>query len=118
MTGPTERLPREDDATVELSRVRADKPERYRSGFWREFSGSLAVGLAVLALIVVGLQISGWVRGVPGPGVGVMVVHLVLAVIALLVQRFADIKRGPESTLAVLLVCVVTGIVIWFLWWA
>ncbi|WP_245572536.1 hypothetical protein [Actinokineospora enzanensis] len=122
MTGPTERLPRDDEVTEELPQVRdaeADAvPASTRSGFWRELSGALAVGLCVLALGVLGFQVVAWFRGIPGPGVGVLLGHVVLATVAVLAQRFADRRRGPEAALAVLFVCIATGVAIWFFWWA
>ncbi|PPK70098.1 hypothetical protein V5P93_001024 [Actinokineospora auranticolor] len=134
MTGPTERLPQDhqpDDevTTVELPRVRQAgddavperaEPEqrRPRSGFWREICGALAIGLCVLALIVLVLQVVAWSKGVPGPGVGVLLGHFAMAAVAVLAQWFADRRRGPEAALAMLVVGIATGVAIWFFWWA
>ncbi|MBM7772099.1 hypothetical protein JOD54_002303 [Actinokineospora baliensis] len=106
---------RPDDVTVELPRTPA---ERVRSGFWRELSGALAVGLSGLALVVLVLQVIAWTRGVPGPGIGVVLGHFAAAGAALVAQRFADRRRGPEAALAVVVVAIATGVAIWFFWWA
>ncbi|GAA3063690.1 hypothetical protein Aglo01_54220 [Actinokineospora globicatena] len=104
--------PSPDDATVELPRTRA------RSGFWRETSGALAIGLTGLATIVLALQVIAWIRGLPGPGIGVLLGHFATAAAALAAQHFADRRQGPQAALAVLLVAISTGIAIWFFWWA
>ncbi len=144
VTGPTEHLPRDDGRTVELPQKTRRAPQvatspadtqptephptpqphppvdpaPRRSGFWRELSGALAVGLGVLALVVLGLQVVAWFQGVPGPGLGVVIGHVLTAVAALVAQRFADRRTGPETALAVVLVGIATGIAIWFFWWA
>ncbi|GAA2972078.1 hypothetical protein GCM10010483_15290 [Actinokineospora diospyrosa] len=114
MTQP-DPVTRPDDATVELPRTPA---EPVRSGFWREVSGALAVGLSGLALIVLVLQVIAWVRGVPGPGIGVVLGHFATAAVGVVAQRFADRRRGPEAALAVVVVAIATGVAIWFFWWA
>ncbi|SES44001.1 hypothetical protein SAMN04487818_11484 [Actinokineospora terrae] len=101
-----------DDATVELPRTRA------RSGFWRETSGALAIGLAGLAVVVLALQVIAWVRGLPGPGIAVLLGHFATAAAALLAQHFADRKTGPQAALSILIVAIATGTAIWFFWWA
>ncbi|WP_091450542.1 hypothetical protein [Actinokineospora iranica] len=125
MTGPTERLPTGDDVTtVEFPRITAadvaDTAPRTGSGagFLRELSGALAVGLCVLALAVLALQIIATTKGMPGPGIAVLIGHVTAAVAAVVAQRFADRKTGPEAALAVLLVAIATGAAIWFFWWA
>ncbi|WP_245614111.1 hypothetical protein [Actinokineospora inagensis] len=109
-----------NDVTAEIPRTppAGDAEPARRSGFWRELSGSLALGLCALAVVVLGLQIVGWVRGLPGPGVGVLLGHLGAAVVAVLAQRFADRGRGPQTALAGLVVAIAVGVVIWFFWWA
>ena len=127
MTGPTDRHPREDRTTVELPRVPADPATdppppgpapASRSGFWRELSGALAAGLLLLALVVLGIQILDWTQGMPGPGIPMVIGHFLCAIAALALQRQADRRRGPEAGLAILLIGIVTGIAIWFFWWA
>ena len=70
----TDQQPREDVTTVEFPRVPADPeplaPAEARSGFWRELTGALALGLCLLALVVLGVQVLDWTQGMPGAGVG------------------------------------------------
>ncbi|GGS12943.1 MULTISPECIES: hypothetical protein [Actinokineospora] len=114
VTGPTERLPKPDDPTVELPRARA-RP----GGPWRDLSGALAVGLCGLALVVLALQVYAWTQpDVPGPGVGVLLGHIAAAVAAVVAQRFADRLRGPQAALAMVLVAVACGAAFWYFWWA
>ena len=61
-----------------------------RGGFGRELAGALAVGLSVLAIVIVVFQVLAWVRDVPGPGAAMVFGHLGAAVLAVLVQRVAD----------------------------
>jgi len=91
---------------------------RARSGFWAELSGALAVGLAVLACVVLGFQIIAWVRGFPGPGLPTVAGHIVAAGLALLTQRFADRRSGWQAAAAVLGVMAVSAVALWLFWWA
>jgi hypothetical protein len=91
---------------------------RSRSGFWPEVSGALAVGLAVLALAVLGFQIVAWAQGKPGPGLLTVGGHVLAAGLALLVQRLADRWHGWRRTAAVLAVAVLAGVTLWLFWWA
>ncbi|WP_444827736.1 hypothetical protein [Actinokineospora sp.] len=121
--GPTERLPVGDRSIEDLTTVELPRPEPIpaaprRSGFWRELSGALAIGLCVLALVVLGMQVFAGAQGMPGPGIGVVLGHFGAAVAAVVAQRFADRRRGPEAALAIVLVGIATGIAIWFFWWA
>jgi hypothetical protein len=89
-----------------------------RGGFGRELAGALAVGLSVLAIVIVVFQVLAWVRDVPGPGVAMVLGHLGAAVLAVLVQRVADKASGAVAGVAALGVVVITGVTMWLLWWA
>jgi hypothetical protein len=89
-----------------------------RGGFGRELAGALAVGLSVLAIVVVVFQVLAWGRDVPGPGLTMVLGHLGAAVLAVLVQRVADRTRGWPATAAALGVVVITAATMWLLWWA
>ncbi|OLF16529.1 hypothetical protein BU204_16355 [Actinophytocola xanthii] len=89
-----------------------------RGGFGRELAGALAVGLSVLAVVIVVFQVLAWARGVPGPGTAMVLGHLGAAVLAVLVQRVADRTSGWPATAAALGVAVITGATMWVLWWA
>jgi hypothetical protein len=89
-----------------------------RGGFGRELAGALAVGLSVLAIVVVVFQVLAWIRGVPGPGATMVGGHLGAAVLAVLVQRVADKNEGVLAGLAALAVVAITGVTMWLLWWS
>ncbi|MGW5054199.1 hypothetical protein [Actinokineospora sp. NPDC004072] len=114
VTGPTERLPRPDDTTAELPRQR-ERP----GGPVREVSGALAIGVCGLALLVLGLQVYAWTQpDVPGPGLVALLGHVGAAVVAVLAQRVADRRRGPQAALAVLVVAIAACAALWYFWWA
>jgi hypothetical protein len=96
----------------------ASEPARRKSGLWRELSAALAVGLAVLAGVVLVFQILAWMRGMPGPGAVTVAGHLVAAGLALLGQRFAARLRGPAAGALVLGVVAVGLATLWIFWWA
>ena len=95
-TAPQERVrPEHIEATTddaEQAPVHAEPPAGGR--WWRGFTGSLAAGLAVLAVgvLVVGLVCA--ITGAPGPGPVLLIGHPVAAVLALVAQRVADRRSG------------------------
>jgi hypothetical protein len=91
---------------------------RQRSGFWRELSGALAIGLGILAVVVVGFQVVAWLRATPGPGAASVLGHLLAAGLAGAAQWFADRRRGWSGAVAVLAVFVIAGVALWLFWWA
>jgi hypothetical protein len=103
--------------TVELGTVSA-QPRRHRGGFGRELAGALAVGLSVLAVVVLVFQGLAWIRDMPGPGVAMVLGHLGAAVLALLAQRVVDRTSGWPATVAAVGVVAITGATMWLLWWA
>lgn len=115
---PTVPLASPGAATVALASEPATATRSPRGGFGRELAGALAVGLSVLAVVIVVFQVLAWVRGMPGPGVAMVLGHLTAAVLAVLVQRVADRAAGLVATLAALGVVVITGVTMWLLWWA
>jgi hypothetical protein len=91
---------------------------RRRSGFWTELSGALAVGLAVLAGVVLVFQVIAWARDIPGPGLLTVAGHILAAGLALLAQRFADRRSGWQGAAAVLGVLAISAVALWLFWWA
>lgn len=83
----------------------------------RALSGSVAAGLVLLTLVVIGTAVIGGQRGFPGPGATSIGVHAGGAVVAVLLQRFADRRRDLLAALASLAVWVVAGGVLWTQWW-
>jgi uncharacterized membrane protein YcjF (UPF0283 family) len=104
-----------ESETVEL---RSEPQKRKRSGFWREASGALALGLCVLAALVVGFQVVAWIRGTPGPGAVSVAGHLLAAGIAVGAQWFADHRGSWQARAAVVAVFVVSAVALWMFWWA
>lgn len=104
-------------STEEL-RVLPVEEERPRRGrWWRGLTGSLAAGLAALAVIVLGAGLLCWLRGAPGPGVAMLIGHPVAAVLALAAQRFADRREGSVAGVAGFAVVVVLLVALWLFWW-
>lgn len=87
-------------------------------GALRGIAGTLAVGLLVLAAVLIVVQLMASDLRVHGPGVGPIVAHLVAGLLALVGAVVADRGRGVVAGLAVLGVVVVTGVVLWLYWWA
>ncbi|KAA2264115.1 hypothetical protein F0L68_08870 [Solihabitans fulvus] len=94
------------------------RPRRGLGAVWRGFAGSLAVGLVLLALVVIGFQVYAGSHGEPGPGAWVVAGHVVAAVVAVVAQRFADRRDGPVGVLAGLGVVAVSAVTLWVFWWA
>ena len=107
-----------ESETVELPSDSQEPAPRKRSGFWREASGALALGLCVLAALVLGFQIVAWLRGTPGPGAISVVGHGIAAGIAVGAQWFADRRRDWVSRVAIAGVFVVSAVALWMFWWA
>lgn len=99
--------------TIDLSR-----PRPGRGGPWRELSGALALGISVLAVVVMVFQVLAWVRDMPGPGIGMVAGHVAAAVLAVVAQRFADRGAGWVAAASTLAVAAVSGATLWFFWWA
>ena len=86
------------------------------SRLWRGLTGSLAAGLAVLAVIVLGVALVCLFRSVPGPGALVAIGHPVAAVAALGAQWVADHRDGRTAGIAGAAVPVIAGLALWLLW--
>ena len=106
-------------ATAELPVApQSSSAPRHRGGPWRELSGALAVGMSVLAVVVVVFQVLAFFRDMPGPGALTVFGHIAAAVLAVFVQRFADRLTGWAAALSVLGVVAVSGAALWLFWWA
>ena len=75
----------------------ASAPVRQGGRWWRGFTGSLAAGLAVLAVGVLAVAGICLFTGAPGPGPTLLIGHPVAAVLALVAQRVADRRNGPAA---------------------
>lgn len=106
-------------ATAELPVApRSGAAPRHRGGPWRELSGALAVGMSVLAVVVVVFQVLAFFGSMPGPGALTVLGHIAAAVLAVFVQRYADRLTGWAAALSVLGVVAVSGAALWLFWWA
>jgi hypothetical protein len=81
-------------------------------------TGLLAGGLVVLALVMVGTQVYSGVHGMPGPGTLTISAHVGAAVLAVVLQRFADRRVGSMRRLCCVGIVVITGLLLWFFWYA
>ncbi|MCA1185489.1 MULTISPECIES: hypothetical protein [unclassified Saccharopolyspora] len=89
-----------------------------RIGTWfRGLTGSLALGLLLVALALIGVQVWATRQGQDGPGTAMIVSHAVAAVLALVLQRFADRNRDRRGAAALLAVLVAVFGTLWFWWW-
>lgn len=85
---------------------------------WRGLTGSLAFGLAALAVVVLASGLVGALTGAPGPGTVPLIAHPVGAALALAAQHLADRRRGRLAGFAGAAVVVITAATLWFFWWA
>jgi hypothetical protein len=74
--------------------------------------------MSVLAVVVVVFQVLAFARDMPGPGAMTVVGHIVAAVLAVFVQRYADRLAGWAAAASVLGVVAVSGAALWLFWWA
>lgn len=83
----------------------------------RGLTGSLAVGLLALALVLIGVQFWATHQGQEGPGLISVLTHTVSAVVALTLQAIADRRRDQVGGWCALGVLLVTVGNVWFWWW-
>ena len=96
-------------------RTRQSRPGRRR---FRWLTGSLAAGLLLLALVLVGVQFYANAHGMNGPGIGVVIGHFVAAGVALALQAVADRRGDARGALATLGVFAVVSGALWLWWWS
>lgn len=104
-------------STEELQAPAGEQQLPRRGRWWRGLTGSLAAGLAGLAVIVLGAGLLCLIFGVPGPGVRMLAGHPVAAVLALAAQRLADRRTGAVAAAGGVGVLVVLGAALWLFWW-
>lgn len=85
---------------------------------WRGVSGSVTVGLALLALALIGVQVYAGFHDLPGPGFGVVAGHVVAAAAAVVAQVVADRRTGWVAALCGAVVLAAGALTLWFFWWA
>jgi hypothetical protein len=84
----------------------------------RGASGAVTACLVLLLLAVLASQIFFQFQGYPGLGWPAVGWHALAAVIAAVLQRFADRRRGAVSVLASLAVVGDAALTFWLLWWS
>lgn len=102
-----------DVAPADSERVRRGRGERRLVAL----SGTLAAGLAVLAVLVLAAQVWGWVAGHPGPKPGMLIGHLGGAGGAVVAQRVADRRTGRRAVLGAAVVLALVAAVLVVFWW-
>ncbi|WP_027942212.1 hypothetical protein [Amycolatopsis taiwanensis] len=96
----------------------AARPVRTRFGRrWRGLTGSLAAGLAALALLVLGSGLVSAFLGAPGPGAVPLIGHPLAAILALAAQRVADRRDGKLARAAGVVIVADVAFVLAFFWW-
>ncbi|GGP61053.1 hypothetical protein GCM10010185_36940 [Saccharothrix coeruleofusca] len=98
--------------------METDLPEPRLARVWRGLSGAFAAGLVLLALVMIGVQVYAGTRDLPGPGLDVVLGHVLAAVIAVVAQLLADRRRGWPAAALSLLVVVAGAVALWLFWWA
>lgn len=116
-TPESDSAPGGDEASAAPAHIEPSARPKPRGRWWRGFTGSVAAGMAVLAVGVLVVGVLCLVNGASGPGVLKLVGHPVAAVIVLALQRIADRRVGKVAALAGAGVLVVAGVAFGVLWW-
>lgn len=104
------------DETMTTPLRKPGSPDRpgYLGRCARGFTGALTAGLVLLAL---GIVVAQFLINEPGPGTPVVILHLVGAGVAVILQVLADRTRGGLGVLCMFgVLCVASG-VLWFGWY-
>lgn len=104
-------------ASVSRKGKRAGRQEQPGRNRLAGLTGALAAGLAVLAVLVLGAQLFGWVRGHAGPGLGMLGGNLGAAVAAIAAQLVVDRERGIRAVVCQITIVLLTIAVLSLLWW-
>lgn len=94
-------------------RERRSVPLRWLLGL----SGAIAAGTVVLTLTVVGFEYLGDLRDFPGPGHTSLVAHVVVSLIVVIAQVWADRRSGARAALGAFVVLGAVGFLLWTQWW-
>ncbi|SDN08276.1 hypothetical protein SAMN04489726_4815 [Allokutzneria albata] len=81
-------------------------------------AGSLAAGVALLAVAMVVAQVYAGMTGIPGPGIAEVIGHLVVAAVMVVLQQRSDHEPGRVGLAMVFGVYVIAGATLWFWWWS
>jgi predicted lipid-binding transport protein (Tim44 family) len=114
----TESLRAPEAETDEFTIAAPAETRSRASRWWRGLTGSLAAGLVVLAVVVLGAGLICLFVTVPGPGTTFLIAHPVAAIIGVAAQRVADRKEGRLAGLAGVVVLADVAVALWLLWWA
>lgn len=96
-----------------------ERPRRVRLGaLLRGLSGSVAAAVVLLAVVVIAAQLLAASESWAGPGWLAVGGHVLAAVFAVLLQRFADHRTGAAAWAAGLSVFAVAFAALWLWWWS
>ncbi|MFC0547457.1 hypothetical protein [Kutzneria chonburiensis] len=101
-----------------MTETMTEPAKTYRRSVLRGTSGAVAACVVLLFLAVLSSQIFFQLQGYPGFGWGAVAAHALAAAIAVLLQRFADRRRGGVSALASLAVVLDAAVTLWLFWWS
>ncbi|MQA61069.1 MAG: hypothetical protein GEU86_06160 [Actinophytocola sp.] len=110
-----------EDAEPALSRAGGDnRPRRLGAGarLLRGVAGTLAAGLVLLAVVLLGVEMFGSDLGVRGPGTMMVLAHVLAAALALGAVIVADRVRGLLAAVTLLGALAVAGFTLWAFWLA
>lgn len=114
-SGDEDRVPGLDDSMTAPLRAPRVVDQRSRPrGVSRAITGALTAGLVLLALGVLAAQL---LINEPGPGSSVVILHLIGAGAAVVLQLLADRNRGPLGWWCIFGVLLVASCVLWFGWY-
>ncbi|MES9517753.1 hypothetical protein ACIQYW_04480 [Rhodococcus erythropolis] len=95
----------------------ADKRQWLLVRALRALSGTVAAGIVVLTLVIIGSAYLGGNRGFPGPGTTSIAAHIAASVVALAAQIWCDRRRGIAAVAGSVVVLVVAGLLLVTQWW-
>ncbi|MGK2242349.1 MAG: hypothetical protein ACI9JD_004930 [Rhodococcus sp. (in: high G+C Gram-positive bacteria)] len=95
----------------------ADKRQWLLVRALRALSGTVAAGIVVLTLVIIGSAYLGGNRGFPGPGTTSITAHIAAPVVALAAQIWCDRRRGIAAVAGSVVVLVVAGLLLVTQWW-
>lgn len=107
-----------DELYVVRAHRRAEPVRRGGGGPLRGLAGALAIGLLLVAAVLVAVEALAPRLEVRGPGPMAIVGHLVAGGLALGAAWVADHGRPVVAALGVLAAVGLTAVVLWVFWWA
>lgn len=101
-----------------LGSIRRRPRDPWVARMLRGLSGVVSGGVVVLTVAVIVAAYLATNRDFPGPGAESIAAHVVVSVLAVGLQIFADRRRAAASVLASGLILALTGLLLWTQWWS